>query len=1162
MTITTHLQQPAVFVPSLIPATALSPLEQAPAPAVTRMAPLPDGRQALKAALGDRHNLESLAKGLTTLIAELPDDADAQAVAGKLQQHQMPIASESTFMPAGTLKPATVSLEAFIKDQGITPPVSIAALKTLANALCEHTLTHPLGNFAGALAWSVPLDVKLQRDVFNVVACNSALLEGLPQQHARRGALDYLAEAQSFSPTDLQDPAKAMEKLLDSPRAQALGEAVQLKVGGIPTAHSVNDYVLAAIHLGLDPESIDSATRNHVAGFDLAPLTQFGKSPAEVVSALTEHLFNTGKTSRSTAELGARLLLAHVAPQYLTPDIPAGVRVGSVAWANLCLAVAGIEEQTPGKTARMRFSEVMLAAEDLPAASETNQKAILIDWAIANQVIDKRVDEAYPGYEIEAARAAFNRQQSDLKAASSTLETPMPDRKAMALALLKEKFGDGIDFEHKALRINYGTDIKGLRFSDPYSPLEITMQGRKLDDSWQVHGASNIDLPKFAAFTHSSEFNIPAAFDKAFNEVTAHYKSIKQDLMMNAITQLPLEDRTQLNYGKLRFFKENSYKTSLIPFVSDSLFHSSSTLLVQAEHDGKTQSYAFDTVKGSVRKILTHPADREPEYISNEVTKVEEFFPDNNAHALKEYRTIYRRPNLFQNPRIQDIAATVVKGLAIDSAAVRRQAEGRTSSEERRDTLSSIGEFLLDLIPLRSAIVNLSNGNYKDAATDLAFDVFGLLTAGVGTAAKLAKGAGKTGTTLGKVLRASRVIGADTLSALNPLGGAGDLAVGAGKLVLAGAEATNEGVQRLRGAFKGSDLIKAGSEFDAAAVGVFQHSGKRLEVGAVQQDGKWYAIDKATLQPYGPPLEGFSPQDTLMPKALNPGGTRPLPYRQGTSSTSTMEPLPEGNYVESTKGKLKWAHFVYEDTKKQTVQKFQNEMNTHYDEISKHLKSLPSRPALPEYPGTVTSEKLIEDALKTSSGIIFGESHSEMASFRLLFEKAELLKQQGVKKVYLEGVIDFPGHGPVDDGLGLLGNSQQPRTNPTYAELITKLKQNGIEVVPLDHYYLTRHKGENLPRAITGKGSERRLKEFNYYASKVIQADSGTDKWVALVGRSHMNTSEGIPGLAEQTGAIGVGVYNLKTLAPSFGVKFKTNLADPDKPILPGQIAGDLHILA
>ena len=37
----------------------------------------------------------------------------------------------------------------------------------------------------------------------------------------------------------------------------------------------------------------------------------------------------------------------------------------------------------------------------------------------------------------------------------------------MALALLKEKFGDDIDFEQKCLRINYGPESIGLDSAPP-----------------------------------------------------------------------------------------------------------------------------------------------------------------------------------------------------------------------------------------------------------------------------------------------------------------------------------------------------------------------------------------------------------------------------------------------------------------------------------------------------------------------------------------------------------------------------------------------------------------------------------------------------------------------------------------------------------------------
>ena len=129
-----------------------------------------------------------------------------------------------------------------------------------------------------------------------------------------------------------------------------------------------------------------------------------------------------------------------------------------------------------------------------------------------------------------------------------------------------------------------------------------------------------------------------------------------------------------------------------------------------------------------------------------------------------------------------------------------------------------------------------------------------------------------------------------------------------------------------------------------------------------------------------------------------------------------------------------------------------------------------------------------------------GEFHEQMVSFKVLFENVETLRRQNVNNVYFEGLIDMP-QGLYDDGNGILGQSRVPRTNPSFAELRQKLEASGISVMPLDHYYLTRHKS-------AGSGSVRRLEEFNYYAAETIQANSCTEKWVALLGSSHTNTSE------------------------------------------------------
>ncbi|WP_330211591.1 SET domain-containing protein-lysine N-methyltransferase [Pseudomonas sp. AM4(2022)] len=169
-----------------------------------------------------------------------------------------------------------------------------------------------------------------------------------------------------------------------------------------------------------------------------------------------------------------------------------------------------------------------------------------------------------------------------------------------------------------------------------------------------------------------------------------------------------------------------------------------------------------------------------------------------------------------------------------------------------------MSEFLLNLIPFRSAIVSFQNGQYGAGAFDLLLDVFGFLTTGAATAGKLLK-VGRSALSTGvKALRAAKVIGVAAIDMLNPVGGVGDLPrlVGsAGLYVLSkGVKAVN----KLRGATGSYDVLKAISkQYEAAATGTVKVAGQTVEGAAVLKGGKWYSFDVDAMRPYGGPLDEF-----------------------------------------------------------------------------------------------------------------------------------------------------------------------------------------------------------------------------------------------------------------------------------------------------------------
>ncbi len=97
----------------------------------------------------------------------------------------------------------------------------------------------------------------------------------------------------------------------------------------------------------------------------------------------------------------------------------------------------------------------------------------------------------------------------------------------------------------------------------------------------------------------------------------------------------------------------------------------------------------------------------------------------------------------------------------------------------------------------------MRNGHYKDGAIDLALEIFGFVTAGLGATAKLGKAVTNAGSTLGALARGGKILGVTALNAFNPLSGSVDLAVGAGRLVTDGISASAQGIRKLRGTANG-----------------------------------------------------------------------------------------------------------------------------------------------------------------------------------------------------------------------------------------------------------------------------------------------------------------------------------------------------------------------
>lgn len=867
------VQQPApqFFSSPASGASSLSPQPATPPAVAAAPASAASRSDVLKQPMADRQNWQNLLDAINLAAPALQDYDTAPYVQSVLKLTQMAIHPDSSHhntLDMGTR--VNQSLEAFLNANGVPLPTSKAELLKLKLEATVRIAAHPFGDLGGALSWPAPLDQNQQTQLRLLAMNHAHHLGDQPQVTQTKSVLDFLAYQNPIPVAALNDPAKILEFLLSSPEGQLMGQALQRGLNGIETKNSHYDYLLAAISAQMDPESIQAPQRNKLAGFDVASEEHWGKPASAIVNGLSTHLSSEGRTSPEMAQAGAYVLLARTAPEFLIKDIPASVTYGSPAWVNLAVAAASIEAQSPGSVPNMTFAQVMLKAESAalaePAVTQSAQRAALIDWAVANGVISKQPNDAYSPDQLEAIRVEFTQQVDERMKASTLLETDIPSRKAIALAQLKERFGEDVPFEKKALTVK---DTRQQQFGVPlYDPnrapaglhslLDIAMSGLG-DYTWE---SKDPDITQ-ALEGQSLKFDVNATFQKQFE---ASIKSLNDGVattVKHLIASLPLEDRKNIEQGNLTFYQPSVYQ--LGPNLVTSLFKPiKNELLIQVEGGTEPVTYRLDIKNGSIKKVTPQDFSASTWELAIEENRIKKFDASEASEPGRSASTGTNPlpPNSFATARTQYIADAFVENLDLGNEDVVKQAKGATTYDKQMETELKVTHFFLDLIPFKSAIANFTKGNYLEGAIDLQLDLLGFVSLGSSKAAQAGTKALSAGA---KALNVAKKIGVATIGALNPVGGLGDLLLGGAGLINRGGkfvvEKSINGLNKLKGAAGSYDLLKAaGKEHGVAAIGTIKLADQTVEASAVLNKGEWYAYDALKKQPYGPPLKGFTPQ--------------------------------------------------------------------------------------------------------------------------------------------------------------------------------------------------------------------------------------------------------------------------------------------------------------
>ncbi|WP_421560375.1 hypothetical protein [Pseudomonas sivasensis] len=832
-----------------------------------------------KKALGDKNTRRDAAFAFTHLAMLLKrGDLPSELILDHLQKNNVQIAPDSSYPEAAMNTWGEATLEHYLQANGWDIPTNHQEAENLAAALLRLEPQHPPhGNYGGALAWPIPLDTRSQWQLrANLRHGKIGDIDLKPF----KSVLEYLAQDATFEPSELRHPQRVLDRLIQSPRGQALGEALQSSFDAKSVKGSPNDWLLAA--LSIDRKVQPGASRGYVAGISTLGPNVYGKPVAGIVKDLSDYLVSSGQASSpEKAALQAHLLLASRTPELLVKDIPESLTFGSHSWVSFVTAVGRLEAKAAGSTAAMTYGEVMLQAAIAPISEEERRTEFLVqqealkDWGHANGL-------PYPQNETQMneVRNAFHARIAELKTASDAQRAPMPIARDMAREQLQKALPHmaAALFDEKCITLEPSV----ADFPGPYSVLDLYMDGRS------AHGAPTAQPDAFyrALFTDGSPYSpsrfvssasgvnisevlktikqlphLSSAFKSAFSAYCSGMEKSLGTQVKHLISQQPISTRNNLELGKLTLVKEQyiDYSPfSLMPKIRERDDHN---LLVKTERMGQIHTYEIDLKHAKITErtdLGDFRPGRFPTGHTHPDRKLVQVIPDTpSASGLTDEKSgATATPDSFNSERTSYIADAFIKHINIK--ALTMEAQQQTTFDTEEPFHKKVREFMLNLIPLRSAIFNFQNGDYAEGVLDLTLDVFGFIV-GAGAAAKGAKAMMSGASALSKLLHGAKIVGRTAIGSLNPFDGATDLAKGAFYLAKTGSTSVLKGFRTLTHSAGSYDLVSASKRFDAASVGTFKVNNEFIEAPATLLDGKWHAFNPATGQPYGPAIKDFLP---------------------------------------------------------------------------------------------------------------------------------------------------------------------------------------------------------------------------------------------------------------------------------------------------------------
>lgn len=682
------------------------------------------------------------------------------------------------------------------------------------------------------------------------------------------------------------NPSLALDQLIRSPEAQKVGEQVQKKLKLVETPTSAIESVSAALVQELDPGV--GKSRFNLAGYNLYKKDNAGASPAEIVKRFTTYL--ESKVGVEAAPLAARLLLAAAAPEFLVKDIPPNLVYGAHTWTNFSIEVSRIEQQVPGASANMTFSQVM-AFGDAPLISQQGEDQLsavsgipIITWGIANGVIESNPGHEYSYADVKHSKEMLDKQQKELEWARSTLLAPATTRKELALAELKRVFPE-IDPTKKVLQAPW---VK----HEPVSLLDVYMTGPIKPESWS--SLNNSDLPWEAIKLRLSQLapDINEVFSARFKEYRDAQKSAWAIQYKYQISLLPEADRERIRQSNVSFIEVSRPFLGTEPEPTLSLFPKRRPrtptaqeledlkgrhgILMKVEgSDGLTSYYSYFPALGKIVKEKGAP-DEDPNFddsayfggdskgrVPGTNNVYTQFGATNDERDSPE--TADKTRGIYFSAKNGTLALTASEFFTRDYDALKFKAAGVTEIEKGRAYDENLKSFFLSLIPFYDGIQDAIKGNVSGAIFNIGFDILGFILPGLSAARKSLKAGGS----FVNVIKSSAFSGVgasvgytdavDIAKNLNRGANAGYKDI---KYLIAHGEQV---LSRLKGNYRTYDATKIYKEGDVVKGFYRAEDNSWLATVAVFKRGAWYAYSVVTNVPFGPQLAQFGIVSSLQP---------------------------------------------------------------------------------------------------------------------------------------------------------------------------------------------------------------------------------------------------------------------------------------------------------